>query len=180
MPPGITKSISRGRGSQERVFLLKKISPALETLLKKMVGNDFLNSFPTLIARPSLVWLQVHVEKLRGRGPCLFTLFALEAVIRSGDDQQLDVPISFSKRFSHPQALLDWNLGVTVAVNKQDRSADLVCNMDWGVRTVGSAYKRDIEVTDSRVARRIPPTLNIGDREIRDDGFDSSAPSAGE
>ena len=73
----------------------------------------------------------MRLEKLRGRGPCLFILFALEAVIPSGDDQQLDLPISFLQRVSHPEALLGWNLCVTVAVNKQDRSVDLLCNMHW-------------------------------------------------
>jgi hypothetical protein len=107
-------------------------------------------------------------------------LFAPEAVITSADDQQLDVSISPAQRFLHPEALLDWDLCVTVAVNKKDRSVDLLCNMDWGVPVAGAAYQRDIEVTDSRVTRRILPTLNIGDREIRDDGFDSTAPSARE
>src|SRR5512132_3087235 len=129
------------------------------------IGNR--RCIPSVRVRRSLARSQVRLEKLRGRGPCLFILFALEAVIPSGDDQQLDVSISFLKRFSHFQALLDWDLCVTVAVNKQDRSVDLLCNMDWGVPVAGSAYQRDIEVTDSRVTRRILPTLNIGDREIR-------------
>ena len=107
-------------------------------------------------------------------------MFALEAVIPSADDQQLDVSISFLKRFLHPEALLGWDLCVTVAVNKKDRSLDLLCNMDWGVPIAGSAYQRDIEMTNPRVTRRILPTLNISDREIRDDGFDSTAPGAGE
>ena len=77
-------------------------------------------------------------------------------MISPGDDQQLDVPISFSKRFLHLQALFGWDLCVTVAVNQQDRSVDLVCNMDGRVLIAGSAHERDIEVTNSRVARRIP------------------------
>src|SRR5262245_23960335 len=128
---------------------------------------------------PSLAWLHVYVEKLCGRGPRLFGLLALEAVIASANDQQLNVPISLSKSLSHSKTLLARHLCVMVAVNKQDRSTHLLCNMDWGIRTAASAHQRHIEVTDSRVARRIPPTLNIGDREIRDDGFDSNAPSAG-
>ena len=72
------------------------------------------------------------LEKLRGRGPCLFILVAREAVTPFADDQQLDVSISLLKRCSHSQALLGWDLCVTVAVNKQDRSADLVRNMFTG------------------------------------------------
>ena len=129
---------------------------------------------------PSLAWLKVHVEKLCGRGPRLFGLLALEAVVPSANDQQFDMPISFSKRFLHLQALLSRDLCVTVAVNQKDRSVDLLGNMDRGVLTAGSAYQRDVEIPDPCITCRIPPALNIGDREIRDDGFDSSASSAGE
>ena len=61
-------------------------------------------------------------------------------MISPGNDQQLDVPISFSKRFLHLQALFDWDLCVTVAVNQQDRSVDLVCNMDGRVLIAASAH----------------------------------------
>ena len=113
-----------------------------------------------------MAWLHVDVEKLRGRGPCLFILLALEAMIPSADDQQLDVPISPAQRFLHSEALLGWDLCVTVAVNKQDRSVDLRSNVDWGVPMGGVTHQRNIEITDARVSRRIPPKLNIGDRKI--------------
>src|SRR5262245_15311783 len=128
----------------------------------------------------SFALLHVHVEKLCGRGPRLFGLFALEAVVASANDHQLNVPISLSKRFSHSQALFARYLCVMVAVNKQDRSVYPLSYMDWGVLIAGSAYQRNVEIPDARIARRIPPTLNIGDRKIRDDGFDSTAPGAGE
>ncbi len=60
-------------------------------------------------------------------------------MISPGDDQQVDVPTSFSKRFLHLLALFGWDLCVTIAVNQQDRSVDLVCNMDGGVLIAGSA-----------------------------------------
>src|SRR5512132_520012 len=72
------------------------------------IGNR--RRIPSVCVRRSLARSQVRLEKLRGRGPCLFILFALEAVIPSGDDQQLDLPISFLQRVSHPEALLGWNL----------------------------------------------------------------------
>ena len=82
----------------------------------------------------------MQAQELCHGGPCLLTLFALEAMISPGDDQQLDISTSFSKRFLHLQALLDWDLRVTVAVNEQDRSVDLVCNMDGLVLIAGSTH----------------------------------------
>lgn len=82
----------------------------------------------------------MHAQELCHRRPCLLILFALEAMMSPGDGQQLDMPISFSKRFFHLQALFDWDLCVTVAVNQQDWSVDLVCNMDGRVMIAGSAH----------------------------------------
>ena len=82
----------------------------------------------------------VQAQELCHRRPCLLILFALEAMMSPGDGQQLDMPISFSKRFFHLQALFDWDLCVTVAVNQQDWSVDLVCNMDGRVMIAGSAH----------------------------------------
>ena len=82
----------------------------------------------------------MQAQELCHRGPCLLILFALEAMISPGDDQQLDVPISFSKRFLHLQALFGWDLCVTVAVNQQDRGMNLVCKMNRRISIAGSAH----------------------------------------
>src|SRR5215475_6629155 len=129
---------------------------------------------------PSFALLHVHVEKLCGRGPRLFGLFVLEVMVASANNHQLDMPIGLSKRFSHFQALLARHICVMVAVNKQDWSVYPLGYMDWGVLIAASAYQRNVEIPDTRVTRRLLPPLNIGDREIRDDGSDSSASSAGE
>src|SRR5215467_15584921 len=128
---------------------------------------------------PSFALLHVHVEKLCGRGPRLFGLFALEAVVASTNNHQLNVPITLSKRFSHFQALLARHLCVMVTMNKQHRSVYPLGYMDWGVLIAASAHQRNVEIPDTRVTGRFLPPLNISDRKIRHDGFDSSASSAG-
>src|SRR5262245_17845177 len=101
-------------------------------------------------------------------------------MISSADDQQLDGSICVLQRIPHSDALLGRDLRITVAVNQQNRSLDLRSNVDRGVSMGGVTHQWNIEGTDARVARRIPPKLNIGDRKKRDDGFDSPAASTGE